>query len=149
MTVPEATVHEDRLPSRAENDVGTAWEIASVESVSIAESVEQASHHHLGLGIFWGTAAIFLERAAGVRLSTIVYCRCAGDLYENRQLSESDALAFGLGIGAARNARINYPFACRRCHSNSFSATRDRLVDTRCTKRLAIDSRKSHIQVNV
>jgi hypothetical protein len=41
MSVPKATVHEDRRPMRVHNDVGATWQSADIEPISNTESTEQ------------------------------------------------------------------------------------------------------------
>jgi hypothetical protein len=51
MTMPEATVDEDRLLQRWKHQVGSSWEIAAVESESIPQSMRDPASRHLGRGI--------------------------------------------------------------------------------------------------
>jgi len=41
--VPEATVHEDNLLARAEDEVGLARKVFGVQAIAIAEGVDEAA----------------------------------------------------------------------------------------------------------
>ena len=51
MVVPEAAVDEDDGLDPREDDVGATSEVAAVESVAEARSVNGAADDHLGLGV--------------------------------------------------------------------------------------------------
>ena len=44
MSMPEAPVDKDDLPTAAEYDVGTTWKIMRMKSVAIPELVKQSTH---------------------------------------------------------------------------------------------------------
>lgn len=49
--MPEATVNEDHLTSRAEYEVGTAGEVARVKTVAIPQAVYEPPNPHLGFRV--------------------------------------------------------------------------------------------------
>lgn len=52
VTVPKAAAYLDDLAARREGDVRLAWQVPSVQPVTVAERMEQAPYHHFRGGIF-------------------------------------------------------------------------------------------------
>lgn len=63
--VPKTTVHEDRLPTARKNQIRAARQFPPVQPISEAESVGQASHGPLRLGILATDAAHSLASCDG------------------------------------------------------------------------------------
>jgi hypothetical protein len=57
VSMPEATMHENRLAASRENQVWAAREIAAVKAVAVAHAMHQATNDHLGGGILAPNAA--------------------------------------------------------------------------------------------
>ena len=60
--MPKATMNEDYFPPRTKNNVGTTWQVLSVESVAIAEPVQKLTDPYLGTSVF-GTDTSHVLRA--------------------------------------------------------------------------------------
>jgi hypothetical protein len=48
MLVPKTTMHTDRLPLAAKDDIGISREIARMQPVSVAERMQQLSNKQFG-----------------------------------------------------------------------------------------------------
>jgi hypothetical protein len=57
VSVPKAAVHEDDAAAGGENQIGTARQVAAMESVAETQAVDHTADSHFGLGVFAPNAA--------------------------------------------------------------------------------------------
>ena len=80
VTVPETSMHENHLFALAENQIRRAWQIAPVQSVSVAHAMYEAPHGHFGTGAVASNKrhsfAAFLWREGIGHQWTIMWDRC-------------------------------------------------------------------------
>ncbi len=65
MAVPEAPVHEDDLPARAEHEIGLSGQIAPMKAESVSEPMQQPAHREFGLHAFAPDASHILGTTLG------------------------------------------------------------------------------------
>jgi hypothetical protein len=73
VSVPKAAVHENNLSPAGKDQVGAAGQFRGVKPVAVTHAVDEASHDHLGDGVF--TANAPHERAALFRGARIDHQR--------------------------------------------------------------------------
>ncbi len=76
--MPEASMHEDHLFSRREYEIGRAWEITTMEAVSVSHAVCQLPNDHLGLRVLLADLAHLRADLVSAALSSLGL----GDLHE-------------------------------------------------------------------
>lgn len=57
MSMPEATVYENRLAPAAKHKIGRSRQVAPVQPVAVAQTICHAAHEELRLGVLAADAA--------------------------------------------------------------------------------------------
>ena len=60
MLVPKATVNEDHLAARPEDEIGRTGQVTAVQAIPVSKPMNETAHDHLGLHAFAPDAAHIL-----------------------------------------------------------------------------------------